>query len=177
MSERASRSSRGKAEGAGSSRQNLSAAHKRRMADRASQRAGRERTNNHIRHLEKPVESLQKLCKSIEHPDETRTRARSSSSPGVAFKTSMEPGLHQQPLHTGTAAADMRPSFPVHEGQPESWWHQIGLSEMEGIHQVPINPVLFSMDPLLPNPNSPIQAQSPIQTLHTVPRPFPALFG
>ena len=62
MSERTSRSSRGKADGAGSSRQHLSAAHleKRRMADRESQRAGRERTKNHIRHLEKLVESLQK---------------------------------------------------------------------------------------------------------------------
>lgn len=203
MSEKASRSSRGKGKGAGSSRQNLSAAHleKRRMADRESQRAGRERTKNHIRHLEKLVESLQKaedndrlgalmeqcqelrgqneqlmsvisnigrLCKSIEHPDETRTR--SDISP--AFKTSMERDLHQQPPpHSGIAAAA---SFPAHEGQPESWWHQIGLTEMEGMHQVPINPVLSSIDPLLPNPNSPIQAQSPIQTLHTVPRPFPA---
>ncbi|OBT78007.1 hypothetical protein VF21_03098 [Pseudogymnoascus sp. 05NY08] len=208
MSERASRSSRGKAEGAGSSRQNLSAAHleKRRMADRESQRAGRERTKNHIRHLEKLVESLQKtedndrlgalmeqcqelrgqneqlmsvisnigrLCKSIEHPDETRTRS-DTSPPGVTFKTSMEPGLHQQPLHGGIAPADMRPSFLAHEGQPEPWWNQIGLTEMEGMHQVPINPVLSPIDPLLPNPNSSIQAQSPIQTAHTVPRPFPA---
>lgn len=208
MSERTSRSSRGKAEGAGSSRQNLSAAHleKRRMADRESQRAGRERTKNHIRHLEKLVESLQKtedndrlgalmeqcqelrgqneqlmsvisnigrMCKNIEHPDETRTRP--GASPGVAFKTAIEPDLHQQPLHTGITAASMRPWVPAHEDQPESWWNQNGLSEVEGMHQVPSNPLLSYLDPSLPNLNSPTQSQaSPIQTLHTVPRAFPA---
>lgn len=205
MSERASRSSRGKAEGAGSSRQNLSAAHleKRRMADRESQRAGRERTKNHIRHLEKLVESLQKsedndrlgalmeqcqelrgqneqlmsvisnigrMCKSIEHPEETRRHP--GPSPSISFKTALQPDLHQRPLHSGIAAVDMRSGVPTHEDQPGSWWNQSGLSEVEGMHQVPL---LASIDPSLPNLDSPTQSQaSPIQTLHTAPRSFVA---
>lgn len=208
MSERASRSSRGKAERAGSSRHNLSAAHleKRRMADRESQRAGRERTKNHIRHLEKLVESLQKsedndrlgalmeqcqelrgqneqlmsvisnigrMCKSIEYPQETRRRPGPSA--GISFKTAMEPDIHQQPLYSGIAAADMRSGVRVHGDQPESWWSQSGLSEVEGMHQVPSNLLLSSIDPSLPNLDSPTQAQaSPIQTLHTEPRSFVA---
>lgn len=208
MSERASRSSRGKAEGAGSSRQNLSAAHleRRRMADRESQRAGRERTKNHIRHLEKLVESLQKsedndrlgalmeqcqelrgqnqqlmsvisnigrMCKSIEHPEETRRHP--GPSPGISFKTALQPDLHQQPLHSGIAATDMRSGFPAHEDQPGSWWNQSGLSEVQEMHQVPSNTLLSSIDPSLINLNSPTQSQaSPIQTPHTAPRSFVA---
>lgn len=204
MSERTSRSSRGKADGAGSSRQHLSAAHleKRRMADRESQRAGRERTKNHIRHLEKLVESLQKtedndrlealmvqcqelrgqneqlmsvisnigrMCKTIEHPNETQ--ARLGHSPGAALKTSMGPGLHQHPLEGGITTADMRPYAPADENQHESWWHQSGLSEMEGMHQVPSNPMLPCIDPSLPDLNSSTQTETNyIQTLHTVPR-------
>ncbi|KFY24304.1 hypothetical protein V493_05325 [Pseudogymnoascus sp. VKM F-4281 (FW-2241)] len=207
MSERTSRSSRSKAERPGSSRQNLSAAHleRRRMADRESQRAGRERTKNHIRHLEKLVESLQKtedndrlgalmeqcqelrgqneqlmsvisnigrMCKSIEHPDETQKHP--SPSPAIAYRTGMEPDFHQQRLQSETTTADMRPYVAAHEVQPESWWNQSGLSEMEGMHQVPSNPLLSSIDPSLPNLNSRAQAQAnPIQTLHTVPI-FPA---
>ncbi|KFY16461.1 hypothetical protein V492_01304 [Pseudogymnoascus sp. VKM F-4246] len=203
MSERASRSSRGKAEGAGSSRQNLSAAHleRRRMADRESQRAGRERTKNHIRHLEKLVESLQKdadndrlgalmeqcqelrgqneqllsvisnigrMCKSIEHPEETRTRP--GPSPGVGFKTSVEPDLHQQSLHSETTIGDMCPSIPAHEDQSASWWDQSALNEM---HHMPGNPLLSSINSSLPDISSQAQVQAnPNQTLHTLPRTF-----
>lgn len=62
MSERPSQPSRAKGRRAGSSRQHLSAAtlEKKRLADRESQRAGRERTRNRIRHLETLVESLEK---------------------------------------------------------------------------------------------------------------------
>ncbi|KFY24160.1 hypothetical protein V491_02280 [Pseudogymnoascus sp. VKM F-3775] len=205
MSERTSRSSRGKTEGVGSSRQNLSAAHleRRRMADRESQRAGRERTKNHIRHLEKLVESLQKtedndrlgalmeqcqelrgqneqlmsvisnigrMCKSIERPNETRIRP--SFSPNVAPKTSIEPDLQQQPLHSRFSIGDIWPSVPAHEDQPQSWWDHGSLGEVGGMHQVPSNPLLSSIDPSLPNLSSTAQAlENPTQT---VPRAFPA---
>lgn len=205
MSERASRSSRGKTEGVGSSRQNLSAAHleRRRMADRESQRAGRERTKNHIRHLEKLVESLQKtedndrlgalmeqcqelrgqneqlmsvisnigrMCKSIERPNETRIRP--SFSPDVAPKASIEPDLQQQPLHSRFSIGDIWPSVPAHEDQPQSWWDHGSLGEVGGMHQVPSNPLLSSIDPSLPNLSSTAQAlENPTQT---VPRAFPA---
>lgn len=202
MSERTSRSSRSKADGAGSSRQNLSAAHleRRRMADRESQRAGRERTKNHIRHLEKLVESLQKtedndrlealmeqcqelrgqneqlmlvisnigrMCKSIERPNETRTRP--SFSPDVASKSTMEPDIHRQPLHSGATTGDLRRCVPEYEHPPESWWNQGGLTEVGGM---PSNPLLFSIDPSLPDLNSPAQAL--VNSSQTVPTSFSA---